>query len=170
MPASQNLRIPVQNMSCASCVGRVDRAISGLPGVDEVNVNLAAETAQFRIDSADRLPQVVQALDSAGYPARTRKVRLAISSMSCASCVGRVDKALAAVPGVTEVNVNLASETATVTFVEGAVELDALIRAADAAGYPAKAADETPVEERGERKQAEVRALARKTAFAAALA
>jgi len=62
MPASQNLRIPVQNMSCASCVGRVDRAISGLPGVDEVNVNLAAETAQFRIDSADRLPQVVQAL------------------------------------------------------------------------------------------------------------
>ena len=170
MPAPQTLRVSVQNMSCASCVGRVERAVSALPGIEEVNVNLASETAQVQADSADRLTEVTDALERAGYPARTRTVRLAIDSMSCASCVGRVDKALAAVPGVLDVNVNLATETATVTFVEGAVDLKSLIQAADAAGYPAKAPDETAEDDSDARKQAHIRTLARKTAFAAALA
>ena len=123
MPVTQDLRVSVQNMSCASCVGRVERALSALPGVEEVNVNLAAETAQVRIDSETRIPELIDALDRAGYPVRTQTIRLNVSSMSCASCVGRVDKALAAVPGVLEVNVNLASETATVTYVEGAMKI-----------------------------------------------
>ena len=137
MQTTQDLRVSVQNMSCASCVGRVEHALSALPGVEEVNVNLAAETVQARIDSSTRIPEVIEALERAGYPARTQTVRLNVSSMSCASCVGRVDKALAAVPGVLEVDVNLASETATVTYVEGAAELFDLLTAAGEAGYPA---------------------------------
>ena len=43
-------------------------------------------------------------------------IRLAIDGMTCASCVGRVDRALAAVPGVQSVAVNLATETATITL------------------------------------------------------
>ncbi|MSU88485.1 heavy metal translocating P-type ATPase [Rhodobacteraceae bacterium 2CG4] len=170
MPTTQDLRVSIQNMSCASCVGRVERALSALPGVDNVKVNLAAETAQARIDSDARIPELIEALDRAGYPARTQTVRLNVSSMSCASCVGRVDKALAAVPGVLDVNVNLASETATVAFVDGAVDLTALLKAAEAAGYPAEVAGDASVEDRGARKDVEARVLARKTAFAAALA
>ena len=124
-----DLRFPVQNMSCASCVGRVESALAALPGVEEVRVNLAAETAQARIDSENRIPELIEALDRAGYPALTQTMRLNVSSMSCASCVGRVDKALAAVPGVLDVNVNLASETATVTYVEGAVTISDLLKA-----------------------------------------
>ena len=88
MPGSRDLRFSIQNMSCASCVGRVERALLALPGVDEVNVNLAAETAQARIDSDARIPEVIGALEHAGYPARTQTARLNVSSMSCASCVG----------------------------------------------------------------------------------
>src|SRR6056297_292247 len=170
MSGSKELRFSVQSMSCASCVGRVERALSALPGVDEVNVNLAAETAQARIDSDARIPEVIGALEHAGYPARTQTARLNVSSMSCASCVGRVDKALAAVAGVSEVNVNLASETATVTYVEGATGPVELLKAAEAAGYPAELADDGIAEDRGARKEGEARALARRTAFAAALA
>ena len=170
MSGSKELRFSVQSMSCASCVGRVERALSALPGVDEVNVNLAAETAQARIDSDARIPEVIGALEHAGYPARTQTARLNVSSMSCASCVGRVDKALAAVAGVSEVNVNLALETATVTYVEGATGPVELLKAAEAAGYPAELADDGIAEDRGARKEGEARALARRTAFAAALA
>ena len=170
MPVTQDLRVSVQNMSCASCVGRVERALSALPGVEEVNVNLAAETAQVRIDSETRIPELIDALDRAGYPVQTQTIRLNVSSMSCASCVGRVDKALAAVPGVLEVNVNLASETATVTYVEGAMKISVLLKAATDAGYPAEPADSALPEEHSARKAGEARDLARKTAFAATLA
>ena len=113
MPEPKQISLPIEGMSCASCVGRVERALLALPGVDEVNVNLAAETAQARIDSDARIPEVIGALEHAGYPARTQTARLNVSSMSCASCVGRVDKALAAVPGVLDVDVNLAPDLAT---------------------------------------------------------
>jgi len=168
--SATSIRLSVQNMSCASCVGRVDKALSALPGVSDVRVNLASETAQAIVDSTDRIGEITGALDAAGYPARTKSVRLNIAAMSCASCVGRVDKALAAVPGVLNVNVNLASETATVQFVEGALELGTLLQAAKDAGYPATPVEEATTEAPGARKAEEARALARKTLFAAALA
>jgi len=170
MPSQHILRLSVQNMSCASCVGRVERALSALPGLSDVSVNLASETAQAQIDMPVRVSEAVAALDSAGYPARTQSVRLNVTSMTCASCVGRVDKVLAALPGVMDVNVNLASETATVTYAEGAVELSDLLRAAEDAGYPAEPADDTAPEDRTARKEGEARVLARKTILAAVLA
>ncbi len=170
MSFPQTLRLSVENMSCASCVGRVERALTPLTGVGDVSVNLASETVQTQIDAPERVAEIVAALEDAGYPARSKTVRLNVASMTCASCVGRVDKALAAVPGVSDVNVNLASETATVTYAEGAVSLDDLLRAAKNAGYPATPADAATDEDSSTRKAEEARALARKTMLAAALA
>ena len=170
MTANRPVTLAVEGMSCASCVGRVDRALAALEGVSEVNVNLAAETVQLSLDAPGRLEQVVATLDRLGYPARRASVTLNVASMSCASCVGRVDKALAAQPGVLEVNVNLATETATVTYLEGAVTPDALIAAATGAGYPATLEGETGTEDRATRKQGEARDTARKAVLAAALA
>jgi len=170
MPDPQTLRLSVQNMSCASCVGRVEQALSARPGVTDVHVNLASETVQAQVDAPERIFKVMEALDQAGYPARTQSVRLNVASMSCASCVGRVDKALGAVPGVLDVNVNLASETATVTYAEGAVELADLLKAAEEAGYPAEPAQDAAPEDHSARKESEARVLARKTGLAAGLA
>src|SRR5215203_3730862 len=55
--------------------------------------------------------------------------------MSCASCVGRVERALGKVPGVLEANVNLANEKATVTYLAGEVEPKDLEKAVEGAGY-----------------------------------
>ncbi|MDR9485636.1 MAG: heavy metal translocating P-type ATPase [Sediminimonas sp.] len=171
MPDTTQLRLSVEGMSCASCVGRVERALNAVDGVSDVSVNLASETVQLALSAPADTASVAATLDEAGYPARRERVRLSVASMSCASCVGRVDRALAAVPGVLSVNVNLASETATVDYVEGAVTVADLIRAATDAGYPAEATEDTAAaQDTTDRKQTEAREMARHMTLAAVLA
>lgn len=97
------------------------------------------------------------------------RLTLAIEGMSCASCVGRVDRALAAVPGVLDVKVNLASETATVTLSGQSAGFAGLEAAAREAGYPARLTDSSTAGEAADRKQAEAQRLGARAAFAAAL-
>ncbi|RYH08392.1 heavy metal translocating P-type ATPase [Tropicimonas sp. IMCC6043] len=164
------LNLSVEGMSCASCVGRVERTLGALPGVEKAAVNLASESA--RVDFAEQadIAAVTEALEKAGYPARTGELTLRVENMSCASCVGRVERALAKVPGVLEASVNLASETARVRYLEGQVTPDLLVRTATEAGYPAslpEAASAAP--EAGARKEAEAAELRRLTFIAGAL-
>ena len=156
-------------MSCASCVGRVEKTLSALPGVLDVSVNLASEQAHLKLSSPNRLQDAAQALDTLGYPARKARITLNIASMSCASCVGRVDKALADVLGVLSVTVNLATETALVEYLEGAVTPAGLIAATSDIGYPTEVAEANASQSRVERKADEAEALRRNVLLAAAL-
>ena len=170
MSVENELKLSLSGMTCASCVGRVEKALRGMPNVLDASVNLASETAVVRYSGDVDADNAVATLEKAGYPARTQSVTMNIASMTCASCVGRVDKALAAVPGVLDVNVNLASETATVSFLEGQVSPADLVQAATAAGYPARLKDAAAPEDMGARKAAEAQGLARLTLIAAVLA
>lgn len=111
MPETATVTLSIEGMSCPSCVGRVDRGLSALDGVRDVSVNLASESSRLSVDSPDRIAEAVAALDKLGDAARTARVTFNVEAMSCAFCVGRVDKAPEAVPGVLDVNVNLAAET-----------------------------------------------------------
>jgi Cu+-exporting ATPase len=66
-------------------------------------------------------------------------LRIEIEGMTCASCVGRVERALQAVTGVTQAQVNLATKTARVTFSPDVTTSQAVADAATNAGYPARA-------------------------------
>lgn len=169
MTDTRQTTLSIEGMTCASCVGRVEKALAGLDGVSEVAVNLASETARLSLDDPSRLADATQTLASLGYPARTSKVTLNIASMSCASCVGRVDKALADVPGVLSVSVNLAAETATVEYFEGAVSLGDLMAASAAIGYPAEIAEAQASQSRVARKAEEADGLRRSVLLAAIL-
>ncbi|AZQ68246.1 copper-translocating P-type ATPase [Silicimonas algicola] len=169
MTGADKVTLHVEGMSCASCVGRVDRTLAALDGVTDVSVNLAAETASFRVSDVSRVSDAAQALEVAGYPARRTRVTFDIEGMSCASCVGRVDRTLAAMPGVLSVSVNLAAETATVEYLEGATTPSDLAAASSAIGYPARAALADATQGRAERKADEARAFARRAAVAGAL-
>ena len=135
-PAS-SLRVPIEGMTCASCVGRVERALARLPGVTAAQVNLATEVAEIQGGAPLDLSAIRQAVEDAGYRIGTRTVDLAIEGMTCASCVGRVERALKRVPGVIDATVNLATERAAVTAA-ASVEDEALIQAVIDAGYAAK--------------------------------
>ncbi|WP_414161364.1 heavy metal translocating P-type ATPase [Serratia sp. BNK-12] len=166
------LSLPVEGMTCASCVGRVERALKAVPGVQTATVNLATERADITFgDRAD--PQAaVGAIESAGYAVREETTELGIEDMTCASCVGRVEKALRQIPGVIEANVNLATERARVRHSAGIVTTAMLEAAVEQAGYKARrlsAATASSDDQDSERRENEARALRRSLLIAALL-
>jgi P-type Cu+ transporter len=117
------ITVPVTGMTCASCVRRVERALSKKDGVTEASVNFAAEKASVAYDPAATSPdELIGAIREAGYGADVREATFSVTGMTCASCVGRVERALKMVPGVLDARVNLANEKATVEYLAGGVE------------------------------------------------
>jgi Cu+-exporting ATPase len=141
MPAAPSLTLPVQGMTCASCVARVERALARVPGVASASVNLATESAAVQ-GSADA-SALIGAVEQAGYAVARDTLSLGLEGMTCASCVARVEKALRRVPGVLDASVNLATESAQVTRIAGQASNGALLDAVRAGGYAAHVAQGT---------------------------
>ncbi|KGW16887.1 heavy metal translocating P-type ATPase [Burkholderia pseudomallei] len=159
--ATQSFELDIAGMTCASCVGRVEKALAQVPGVARATVNLATEKAAVDADADAHVDtaRLIDAVKRAGYraspvsdPASTlapspeiaaarTAIELDIAGMTCASCVGRVEKALAQVPGVARATVNLATEKATVDAdADAHVDTARLIDAVKRAGYRASPA------------------------------
>ncbi|WOB10874.1 heavy metal translocating P-type ATPase [Piscinibacter gummiphilus] len=132
---------PVEGMTCASCVLRVEKSLAAVPGVADVTVNLATEAATVQADASVKPEALQAAIEKAGYSVAAQTLELQIEGMTCASCVGRVEKALKRVPGVVNAEVNLATERAQVRMA-GSADAAALIAAVEKAGYTAKPAIE----------------------------
>ncbi|NDV11785.1 heavy metal translocating P-type ATPase [Crenobacter caeni] len=136
-PASaRRLQLPVLGMTCASCASRVEKALGKVDGVRAASVNLATESVTLDVAPTLALGAVYGAIEQAGYQVGSHSVELSIGGMSCASCVGRVERALLALDGVSAASVNLASESARVTLRAGTAPA-ALLAAVAAAGYQA---------------------------------
>ena len=135
MSESTTFDLPIAGMTCASCAGRVERALSKVIGASAVSVNLATEQARVQAPR-DSLPALMDAVEQAGYSVPQHSLELSIDGMTCASCVGRVERALAKVPGVKNVSVNLANERAHLELL-GHVDPQSLIAAVTKAGYSA---------------------------------
>ena len=135
-----DFKLPIEGMTCASCVLRVEKALATLPGVESAAVNLATEQATVRardgVAGNALVSAVTAAVRRAGYDVPTHRVELQVDGMTCASCVARVEKALLKVPGVTTASVNLATEKASVGAL-GSVSFATLAAAIDKAGYAA---------------------------------
>ena len=172
MSDSKTISLQVTGLNCASCSARAEKALNAVEGVDSATVNLAAETAQITYSDPATPQALIDALADAGYPAATQEVTLEIEGMSCASCVGRVDRALAKSDGVLDVSVNLATETATIRYASKATDVATLIKIATESGYPAKvkSGEQADVDDKAERKAEEISHLGRLTIIAAILA
>ena len=135
--------LPIAGMTCASCVSRVEKALKNVSGVQQAEVNLATESARVQTDAQTGMPALREAVVKAGYSLREQQLTLQISGMTCASCVGRVEKAFLKVPGVLKAAVNLATESASVEALAD-VEPATLIAAVTRAGYQASLAGDAP--------------------------
>jgi Cu+-exporting ATPase len=162
-PGTAEVTFPVTGMTCASCVRRIEKALAKVPGVREASVNLATEKATVRYDPTSvQFDQLKRAVEKAGYgvrqdeqratsneqratslplvahpspPPAVADVTLPVEGMTCASCVRRVEKALAKAPGVREASVNLATEKAHVVYDPTVTDLGQLSAAVEKAGY-----------------------------------
>ena len=144
---NKQLSVGVQGMTCASCVARVERALKKVDGVQDASVNLATEKASVSYDPQKvGVPALLGAVKERGYTPVTAQASLSVEGMTCASCVGRVERALNKTDGVLEASVNLATEKATVTYLPDGVSLGQLKATVRQAGY--KVRDEAPGKDR----------------------
>jgi Cu+-exporting ATPase len=131
----QKASIRVTGMTCTTCAFTVQKALAKLHGIDQAKVNFASEKASVEYDPAEvDLGKIKDTITESGYGIATRKSIFPVRGMTCASCVARVEEALKSVPGVVSVAVNLASEKATVEYLDSVTAAD-LRRAVSDAGY-----------------------------------
>ncbi|HEY0603607.1 MAG TPA: heavy metal translocating P-type ATPase [Herpetosiphonaceae bacterium] len=134
--ATKQLTFPVTGMTCASCASRIERGLKKVGGVEAAQVNLASEQATVNYDPQQvQATELVKAVEHAGYGVITDQIEFPVTGMTCASCQGRVEKALRKVEGVIAANVNLATEHASVTYAPGVADWSTLKAAVENAGY-----------------------------------
>jgi P-type Cu+ transporter len=132
----QTLEIGVGGMTCAACVGRIERGLNKITGVQTASVNLATERATVTFNPEATTPRaLLEKIAEIGYEPLTQTLELGVTGMTCAACVGRVERALKKVDGVLEANVNLATERATVKLIPAQAGAAHLKRAIREAGY-----------------------------------
>ncbi|MCU7841720.1 MAG: heavy metal translocating P-type ATPase [Candidatus Thiodiazotropha sp. (ex Troendleina suluensis)] len=149
--SATSYRVTVSGMTCQHCVAAVEKAVTAVAGVEQVNVSLQSNSAQIM---GGRPSQAIAAIKEAGYEAQpfteipvdcplpdpdplaaviakplnhTDVYSISIDDMTCASCVAAVEKAIRSVEGVTEAAVNLVEKRAQVVGGQPAAVVDAVI-------------------------------------------
>jgi Cu+-exporting ATPase len=168
----EQIDLPIQGMSCASCVERIETGLSKLEGIKEASVNFAAEKGTILYDpSRVSVNRVVREIENIGYGTRTEEIMIPIREMSCASCVEKIETTLRGLPGVTKAQVNFAAEKATVNFIPSIHSAADLQKAIREIGYePLEIAqDADSVDYEKEARDREIRKLGFKTLIGALL-
>ncbi|OFI48899.1 copper-translocating P-type ATPase [Floricoccus tropicus] len=134
----------IEGMSCASCAQTIEKAVAKLEGIENVNVNLATEkmTVEYNPEKTNIL-EIESEVDKAGYKAisKIKTHTFDIDGMSCASCAQTIEKAVGKIEGVSDVNVNLATEKMQVSYNPYQTSISNIIQTVKNSGYDAIDAD-----------------------------
>ena len=134
-----HLQLPLSGMSCYNCAGRITTALNKLDGVS-ATVNFALEQAAIELTSPDRLPAVLESIQAQGYDYGSETILFQITGMTCAGCSARLNKMLAALPGVISADVNFSIEQARIVLVPGMQTPAGLREQIEALGFGAQLA------------------------------
>ncbi|CBL46072.1 Copper-transporting P-type ATPase [gamma proteobacterium HdN1] len=146
MQSLQHFNVRVDGMRCASCTGRIERNLAAMSGVQEVSANLLTHEVRASFTEEQTAAALIQAISAMGFEPKPEAVELAIEGMSCASCVNRVEKLIAAQPGVVSANVNLASQRASLLVAQA--DFPKILAELTKIGYPARRVDDLPLSAR----------------------
>ncbi len=136
---SAEVQLEVAGMTCASCVHHVEKALEGVPGVSQAEVNLALERAHVFFDPQSAgTKDFVRAVNQAGYQVRMEQRVLGVAGLEEAPVRERSERALSQVPGVGSVQVNAAKGTVAVERVRGLAPDDDLLEALKKSGLTAR--------------------------------
>lgn len=165
----KSLSLPVEGMTCASCVARVEGVLGKLEGVHGASVNLTTEKASVEYDPKDTGPlAIADAIERTGFSVPSKSVEFSVNGMTCASCVARVEKVIGALPGVVSANVNLATEKASVTFTSGTMDAQTIAKTIEQAGYEAREVGNEGHDHEPDTREADVRVYRNSLLVAAA--
>lgn len=127
----------VHGMSCAACEAKVRQALLALPGVSEVGVNGATGRVVATHEPAVAVAALADTINSLGYQVEDAELALSVEGMSCAGCVAKIESAVRALSGVTEVAVSLGTGTARIRGFAGVLQKREVVDAITALGYKA---------------------------------
>jgi Cu+-exporting ATPase len=165
---SKKTSVHIIGMTCTTCASTVEKGLAQTPGVDQANVNFASAKASIEYDPTKvDLAKLKETVSELGYGVAVKKSIFPVGGMTCVTCVARVEEALSSVPGIVSVNVNLASEKATVEYLEGTSVAD-MRRSVKDAGYELGPEAEA-LEDVATAAQREIRALRNRFIVAAVL-
>ena len=165
---SNNLKkdtMKITGMTCASCAKAVERAVKKIDDNIEANVNIATEKLSVSYDESKVTSQDIQrAIEKAGYGVleeiNLNQTIIPISGMTCASCAKAVERSVGKLDGVQTVDVNFATEKASISYIPEKVKLSEIKEAIKKAGYePRDAENKNAVDEDKIRKEKEVKSL-----------
>ncbi|MCY4551833.1 MAG: heavy metal translocating P-type ATPase [Defluviicoccus sp.] len=163
----------VEGMTCANCSARVERALGRVPGVAEVNVNLATEKASVVADDGGPAAAALfERVEAAGYRPVSDRLEIGVGGMTCANCSSRVERRLRSMHGVLAADVNLATARASVSFLPEIVGARDMAETVRAAGYEPRepaAGDSRAGDREREAREAEIAGLKLDVALAAGL-
>ena len=155
----------ITGMTCASCAKAVERALKKIDDNIEANVNIATEKLSVSYDESKVTSQDIQrAIEKAGYGVleeiNLNQTIIPISGMTCASCAKAVERSVGKLDGVQTVDVNFATEKASISYIPEKVKLSEIKEAIKKAGYePRDAENKNAVDEDKIRKEKEVKSL-----------
>lgn len=159
-----NKTLKIEGMTCASCAKAVERATKKVDGVTESNVNLATEKLSIHYDEAKvSIEEIQAAVGKAGYKALSDTVTrtMKIEGMTCASCAKAVERATRKLDGVSESNVNLATEKLSINYDSSILTITDIKKAVEKAGYKA-IEEETSIDTDKQKKDQEIKSLWRR--------
>lgn len=132
MPVLFRATFSVEGMTCSACVTNVSQAISQHPFVQDVNVNLLSNSATVVFSGRDNDKLISESIEDAGYDVslneldglgvrkttneQTWKGTFSITGMTCTACVKSLTAGLEQPEWIRSVQVNLISNSATVSF------------------------------------------------------
>ncbi len=169
---AHKIDIPVTGMTCAACASTIERALSKIAGIKNVVVNFPAERATiefFDPDNPPALQSIIEVIKSEGYGAATARIDFAVTGMTCAACVGAVERALKELYGVLNITVNLAVEKASIEYIATIVSFEDFKRIVREAGYSAEQITEEFVDKEQKKREEEFQILKKQFIISAIL-
>ena len=168
MSETNHATLGITGMTCAACSTRVEKVLNKMDGV-EAQVNLTTEKATIDYDAEKTsIEDITKKIENVGYGVLTEKVELDVFGMTCAACSNRIEKVLNKQDGVKSAAVNLTTETASIEYNPGILDLKALIDKIKNLGYDAKPKAEA--EEKQTHKEKEIKNMKTKLIISAVLA
>ncbi len=120
---AKEIDVPVDGMHCSSCSLIVEKSLSKLDGIEQVDVDLNTNKAHLILDGNVSNDLIDKTIQSVGFTIPYEEITIQIDGMHCASCVNNVEKLLPRIDGIVEVNANLSNQKVAIKYYRGTLDL-----------------------------------------------
>src|SRR5690554_1335923 len=132
----KKISVMISGMHCAACANKLEKTLNQKSGIQAAIVNFSNEKADIEYDTEKiSVSEIEKAIINIGYEPVQQKTSIAVGGMHCASCAAKIEKSLTKLNGIVSAQVNLASETVLVTYIDNNLSADEFRKNIRNSGY-----------------------------------